>query len=68
MRSLFSRFMHRFGPRRVSIEINDQDLALAMQLGFVEKFMGGLIITDKGLEAINEGVRVDIRRIEDKKS
>jgi len=39
-----------------------------MQLGFVEKFMGGLIITDKGLEAINEGVRVDIRRIEDKKS
>lgn len=51
-RTLCSKIRTRFFGKRVSVTMEELDLALALQLGWVEKFMGGYLLTDRGAEEI----------------
>jgi hypothetical protein len=40
----------RFGRNRIEFDIDDYTLALGLQLGWLEKFLGKWIFTDRGQE------------------
>lgn len=47
---LWYRLKTRFDPKRHTFELEEADMLLAMELGWVEKFMGGYITTERGEE------------------
>ena len=49
-RTLCSKIRTRFWGNRVTVNLEDHYLALALQLGWVERFMGGYLLTDRGAE------------------
>lgn len=49
-RTFASKIRTRFFGNRVAINLEDADLALALQLGWVERFMWGYMLTDRGAE------------------
>lgn len=47
-----SKLRKRFFGDKVEFYADDETLALAMQLGWVEKYLGAYMLTDRGAEEI----------------
>jgi len=44
------RLRRRFGRNNMEVDITDEALALALQLGWIEKCLGKYILTERGAD------------------
>lgn len=51
-RVFFSKIRKRFFGNKVEFELNDEDVALMLQMGWIEKYLGAYMLTERGAQEI----------------
>lgn len=57
---LWRNLKMRFDPRNESLDLEEETVALMLQMGWAEKFMGVYIFTERGEVEFDEAIRKGI--------